>query len=121
MPQLKRFLKLYHDAQKFFKGCVCYLNRYTTSPTYILYQLNEKKMSFQSLITSPFTITIAIFKKGSCEQSVSFPQATLCLQNLERENRGKPAFKLCDVFQCPNESRFKNQHIDLGEIDDQIK
>ena len=26
-----------------FKGYVRHLNRYTTSPTYILYQLNEKK------------------------------------------------------------------------------
>ena len=25
-----------------FKSCVCYLHRCTTSPTYILYQLNEK-------------------------------------------------------------------------------
>ena len=28
------------------KGCVCYLNRCTTSPTYILYQLNEKKWAY---------------------------------------------------------------------------
>lgn len=26
-----------------FKGCACYLNRRTTSPKYILYQLNGKK------------------------------------------------------------------------------
>ena len=36
----------------FCKGCSCYLNRCTTSPTYILYQLNEKKKNLQSLIIS---------------------------------------------------------------------
>ena len=36
----------------FCKGCSCYLNRCTTSPTYILYQLNEKKTNLQSLIIS---------------------------------------------------------------------
>ena len=55
-------------------------------------------MSLQSLISSYFTIGIAIFENGACQQSVSFPQATLCLWNLERKNRGKLAFKLCDVI-----------------------
>ena len=36
----------------FCKGCSCYLNRCTTSPTYISYQLNEKKKNLQSLIIS---------------------------------------------------------------------
>ena len=68
------------------KVWVCYLNRFTTSSTYILYQQNEKKK-----------------------------------RNLEQENRGKPAFKLCDKLEIPNESRFKNEHNNLGEIDNQIK
>ena len=78
-------------------------------------------MSLQSLIISPFTISIAIFEKDACQQSASFLQATLCLLNLELENRGKLAFKLCDILESPNESRFKNEHNNLGEIDDQIK
>ena len=69
----------FHGLQEFFncsfKGCVHYLNRCTT---YILCQVNEKKMSLQSLMSS-FTINIVIFKKGACQQSVSFLQATLCL------------------------------------------
>ena len=36
------------------KGCVRYFNRCTTSPMYILYQLNEK-MSLESLTISSFT------------------------------------------------------------------
>ena len=71
-------------------------------------------MSLQPLILSSFTIGIAIFENGACQQFVSFLQATLCLWNLEQKNRGKPAFKLCDAWLCPNESRFKNQHNDLG-------
>ena len=38
-----------------------------------------KEMSLKSLIMSSFTINIAVIKKGACQQSVSFPQATLCL------------------------------------------
>ena len=37
------------------------------------------------------------------------------------ENQGKPAFKLCDVLECPNKFRFKNQNNYLGEIEDQMK
>ena len=37
-----------------------------------------------------------------------------------QQNRGKSAFKLCDVLESPNDFRFKNEHNDLGEIDDQI-
>ena len=55
------------------------LNRCTTSPTFILYQLNEKKNSLQSGTITPFTLSIAIFEKGACQQSASFPQATLFL------------------------------------------
>ena len=36
------------------------------------------------------------------------------------ENRGKPAFKLFNVLECPTEFCFKNQN-NLGEIDNQIK
>ena len=61
-----------------FKGCVRYFNRCTNSPTYILYQLNEK-MSLQSLAISSFTLSIAIFERGACRQSASLPQATLGL------------------------------------------
>ena len=42
-----------------FKGCVHHLNRCTTSPMYILYQLNEK-MSLQSLTIS-FNLSSVIF------------------------------------------------------------
>ena len=45
----------------FCKGCSCYLNRCTTSPTYILYQLNEKKKIF-------FDLKYSIFKKVACQQ-----------------------------------------------------
>ena len=55
------------------------LNRCTTSPTFILYQLNEKKNSLQSGTITPFTLSIAIFEKGACQQSASFPQAALFL------------------------------------------
>ena len=47
----------------FCKGCSCYLNRCTTSPTYILYQLNEKKKNLQSLIISSLTLNIPFLKK----------------------------------------------------------
>ena len=77
-----------------FKGCVRYLNRCTTSPTYILYQLNEK-MSLQSLILFSLTLNIAIFKKGARQQRHLFHKPR-CLWNLQRENRGKPAFRLCE-------------------------
>ena len=80
-----------------------------------------KKMSLQSLIISSFILRIAIFEKDACQQSASFPQITLFLWNLQRENRGKPAYKLCDVLECPNESRFKNQNNYLGETGGQIK
>ena len=45
-------------------------------------------MSLQSLILSFFTIAIVILENGACQQSVPFLQATLCLRNLERKNRG---------------------------------
>ena len=51
----------------------------------------------------------------------SFPQTTLCLRNLKRQNRVKPAFKLCEVLECPDESHLKNQNNYLGETDDQMK
>ena len=93
---------------------------YTTSPTCILYQPNEK---------NKLTITYHIFElkkhchflKKRLSATESFPQTTLCLENLQRENRGKPAVKLCAVLECLNKSRFKNQNNYLGEIDDQIK
>ena len=34
------------NKEAIFKGCVHYLNRCTTSPTYILYQPNEKKWAY---------------------------------------------------------------------------
>ena len=37
-----------------------------------------------------------------------------------QQNRGKSAFKLCDVLESLNDFRFKNEHNNLGEIDDQI-
>ena len=37
-----------------------------------------------------------------------------------QQNWGKSAFKLCDVLESPNDFRFKNEHNNLGEIDDQI-
>ena len=83
------------------------------------YNSSMKKISLQSLIIS--AISIAFFEKGSYQQPTSFPQAMLCLWNLERENRGKSAFKLCDAWEIPNEPCFKNGHNNLGEIDDQIK
>ena len=69
----------------------------------------KRKMSLQSLIISAFTISIAIFEKVACQQSASILQATLVFMKFRTENRGKPAFKLCDVLESPN------------EIDDQIK
>ena len=103
-----------------FKGCVCYLNRCSTSPTYILYQINEK---------NELTITYHIFfDLRHCHflirrlpATAYFPQTKLCLWNLQQENQGKPVFISCDVLECPNESCFKNQNNYLGEIDDQIK
>ena len=80
-----------------------------------------KKMSLQSLVILSFTLSIAIFEKDACQQSACFPQTTTCLWSLQRENRSKPAFKLCDVLQSPNESRFKDQNNNLGEMDDQIR
>ena len=71
------------------KGCVHYLNKRSTSPTYILYQLNEQKISYHIF----FSLTHCRFqKKASRQQSASFPLPTLCLWNLLRENRGKPIF-----------------------------
>ena len=60
-------------------------------------------------------------KKALASNPRHFHKTTLCLLNLERENRGKPAFKLCDILESPNESRFKNEQNNWGEIDDQIK
>ena len=88
---------------------------------YILYQVNGKKMSLQSLIISCFTSTTAKFERDASKQSAPFPQAMPFLWNFQRENWGKPAFKFCDLLACPSESRFKNQNNYLGEIDDQIK
>ena len=36
-------------------------------------------------------------------------------------NQGNSAFKLCDPLASPNESRFKNEHNKLSEIEDQVK
>ena len=36
-------------------------------------------------------------------------------------SQGKPAFKLHDVLECPNNSCFKIKNNDLGEIYDQLK
>ena len=33
---------------------------------------------------------------------VGHPEAML-------QNQGKPAFQLCDILECPNESQFKNE------------
>ena len=40
---LKLKIIIFRKQFYFLKGCSCYLNRCATSPTYILYQLNEKK------------------------------------------------------------------------------
>ena len=66
------------EEQALVKGCVRYLNRCTTSPTYILYQLNEK---------NELTITYHVFSglkhchflKRRLPATSSFPQTTLCL------------------------------------------
>ena len=44
-----------------------------------------KKMSLESVTIFSFTFSIAIFKKDAYQQSASFPQATLCFWNLQRE------------------------------------
>ena len=100
------------------KGCLYRLNRCASSPAYILYQLNGKKK---------FIITYHIFDlkhfhffKKWLPATMLFPQTMLCLWNLQHENRGKPAFKLFNVLECPTEFCFKNQN-NLGEIDNQIK
>ena len=62
------------------KRCVHYLNRCTTSPTYILHQLN-KKMSLQSLIISSLTLNIVIFQKSTCEQPHPF-QKPRCIYEI---------------------------------------
>ena len=56
------------------------------------------KIILESLNRSYFTLSIAIFEKGASQQSETFPQATLCLWNLQRENRGKPAFNQFSNF-----------------------
>ena len=48
------------------KGCVHYLNKRSTSPTYILYQLNEQKISYHIF----FNITHCRFQK---KQAASNP------------------------------------------------
>ena len=70
---------------------------------------------FSDLKPCPF------FKKGAGQQPCHFhkPSSVYEIYN------GKifqifPAFKLCDVLECPNELRFKNRNNYLGEIDDQI-
>ena len=61
------------------------------------------------------------FLKRCLPATPFFPQTMLCLYHLRQENQGMPAFKFCDVLECPNKSCFKNQSNYLGEIGDQIK
>ena len=68
-----------------------YLNKYTTSPTYVLYYLNEKNQLTISYHIF-FYLSIATFGKTPFQQSTSFPQATLSLWNLQSQNQGKPVF-----------------------------
>ena len=63
-----------------------------------------KKISLQSLIFS-FILSIAILKKALASNPHPFHKPR-CLWNLQRENRNKPAFKLCYVLECTNESHF---------------
>ena len=42
-------------------------------------------MSLQSLTTSSFTLHIAFFKKGACQQSAFFLPATLCYEIYNRK------------------------------------
>ena len=49
-------------------------------------------MSLLSVAVSFFNVSIAIFEKGACQQSASFPQATLCLWILQQEHRSTLAF-----------------------------
>ena len=67
-----------------FNGCVRYLNRCVTSPTYILYRLNEKKWAYNRI--SSLTLNLDIFLKRRWPAAVSFPQTKQCLWNLQREN-----------------------------------
>ena len=62
--------------------------------------------NYELTVTSSFTLRLVIFEKGACHQSAFFPQTTLCLRILSLENRSKPAFKLCGILECPNESLF---------------
>ena len=52
-----------------------------------------------------FTFSIALFGKVFASNPCPFHKPR-CLSNLQRENRGKPAFPLCDVLESPNECRF---------------
>ena len=91
----------------FVKGCVRYLNRCTASPVYI-YQLNGKEMSLQSLIISSLTLNIAIFKKGACQQPRPF-YILRCVYKMYNGKIEASQLSNCDVLECPNESRLKNQ------------
>ena len=101
------------------KGCVHYLNRCTTSPTYILHQLNEK---------NELTITYDIcFYHKHCHFWKRHLPAILIISTshvfikFRIGNQGNSAFKLCDLLASPNESCFKNEHNKLSEIEDQVK
>ena len=66
-------------------------------------------MSLQSVAVSFFNVSIAIFEKGACQQSASFPQATLFMNfatGTSKHASFQPALKLCDVLECPNASGF---------------
>ena len=91
---LKQILESFFILTSLIKGCVCYLNRCETSPTYILYQLNEKKKSLQSLIISAFTRSIPIFEKVACQQSASIPQATLVFMKFRTGKSRQASFQI---------------------------
>ena len=68
-----------------------------------------KKMSLHSVASFSFTLCIVISKIGACQQSESFPQTTVFMKFTAaklRQASFQPYFKLCDVLEFTNESRF---------------
>ena len=96
-----------------FKCCVRYLNRYTISPTYLLYQLNEKNELTITYHTFFYLKYYHFWKRGlpaihvlSTSHFVFMKFTTGKL----RQASFQPAFTLCDILECPNQSRFQLQN-----------
>lgn len=88
------------------KGCVHYLNKRSTSPTYILYQLNEQKISYHIF----FNLTHCRFqKKQAASNPHPFHYHAVFMKfttGKSRQANFQSAFKLYHVFQCLHEFRF---------------